>query len=161
MCPTYFGVCSDVAAVARVAHEHDVPLIVDEAHGAHLAFHAAFPAPALPQGADISIQSTHKARAAALFTLHNTIPLRWAERHARLRQGQAIVGSPFSMLLRWAGWHARLCQGWPDVEVCMLLHVRTLLETLWFFGHRLLAAMRHGQHSWLNYGFNRHIRHAG
>ena len=60
VCPTYFGVCSDVASIAAVAHDHGVPLIVDEAHGAHLAFHVDFPAPALPQGADISIQSTHK-----------------------------------------------------------------------------------------------------
>ena len=61
VCPTYYGVCSDVAALARCAHEHGVPLIVDEAHSAHFAFHGDFPTPALAQGADISIQSTHKA----------------------------------------------------------------------------------------------------
>lgn len=33
--PTYFGVCSHIADLAHVCHLHDVPLIVDEAHGAH------------------------------------------------------------------------------------------------------------------------------
>lgn len=41
--PTYFGVLSDVAAVARIAHAHGVPLIVDEAHGAHLGRHPSLP----------------------------------------------------------------------------------------------------------------------
>ena len=37
--PTYFGACADVAALAEVAHERGVPLVVDEAWGAHLHFH--------------------------------------------------------------------------------------------------------------------------
>ena len=41
--PTYFGACADVAALAEVAHSHGVPLVVDEAWGAHLAFHPDLP----------------------------------------------------------------------------------------------------------------------
>ena len=52
--PTYFG------AVADVAHRHGVPLVVDEAWGAHLAFHEDLPAHALTLGADLVISSTHK-----------------------------------------------------------------------------------------------------
>src|SRR6185312_6389870 len=37
--PTYFGACADVAALAEVAHERGVPLVVDEAWGAHMHFH--------------------------------------------------------------------------------------------------------------------------
>jgi lysine decarboxylase len=58
--PTYFGAVADVAALAEVAHSHDVPLIVDEAWGAHLAFHPDLPAHALSLGADLVISSTHK-----------------------------------------------------------------------------------------------------
>jgi lysine decarboxylase len=58
--PTYFGAVADVAALAEVAHSHGVPLIVDEAWGAHLAFHERLPAHALTQGADLVVSSTHK-----------------------------------------------------------------------------------------------------
>jgi arginine decarboxylase len=58
--PTYHGVCSDVSAISEAAHAAGVPLIVDEAHGAHFAFHDALPTPAAACGADIVVQSTHK-----------------------------------------------------------------------------------------------------
>ena len=58
--PTYFGACADVAALAEVAHERGVPLVVDEAWGAHLHFHPALPADALAGGADLVTSSTHK-----------------------------------------------------------------------------------------------------
>jgi arginine/lysine/ornithine decarboxylase len=58
--PTYFGACADVAALAEVAHSRDVPLIVDEAWGAHLHFHPSLPPDALSVGADLVTSSTHK-----------------------------------------------------------------------------------------------------
>lgn len=58
--PTYFGACADVAGLAAVAHEHGVPLVVDEAWGAHLHFHPELPADALASGADLVTSSTHK-----------------------------------------------------------------------------------------------------
>ena len=58
--PTYFGAMADVAALADVAHGHGVPLVVDEAWGAHLAFHDGLPAHALSLGADLVISSVHK-----------------------------------------------------------------------------------------------------
>ena len=58
--PSYFGAVSDVAALAEVAHDHGVPLIVDEAWGAHFGFHPALPRNALSQGADLVCSSTHK-----------------------------------------------------------------------------------------------------
>src|SRR3954464_9661152 len=58
--PTYFGAAADVAALAEVAHAHGVPLIVDEAWGAHLAFNDNLPSHALSRGADLVVSSTHK-----------------------------------------------------------------------------------------------------
>lgn len=58
--PTYEGVVSDIAAIAEVVHRHQIPLIVDEAHGAHFGFDVAFPQTAVRLGADIVIQSVHK-----------------------------------------------------------------------------------------------------
>jgi arginine decarboxylase len=58
--PTYHGACGDVAAIASLAHHHNIPLLVDEAHGAHFAFHSDLPTSALEAGADLVVQSTHK-----------------------------------------------------------------------------------------------------
>jgi lysine decarboxylase len=58
--PNYYGVCSDVSAIARLVHSYGKLLIVDEAHGAHLAFSPRLPICALKAGADICIQSAHK-----------------------------------------------------------------------------------------------------
>ena len=58
--PTYFGACADVAGLAEVAHARGVPLVADEAWGAHLHFHPELPQAALESGADLVISSTHK-----------------------------------------------------------------------------------------------------
>lgn len=58
--PTYDGIVSDVAEIAKAAHEKGLPLIVDEAHGAHFGFHPYFPENANAKGADIVIHSLHK-----------------------------------------------------------------------------------------------------
>ena len=58
--PTYFGAAADVRGLASVAHRHGVPLVVDEAWGAHLHFHDELPQDALAAGADLVISSTHK-----------------------------------------------------------------------------------------------------
>lgn len=58
--PSYFGAVADVAALARVAHGHGVPLVVDEAWGAHFGFHPELPNNAIRLGADVVISSTHK-----------------------------------------------------------------------------------------------------
>ena len=58
--PTYEGVVSDIEAIAEIVHEYKIPLIVDEAHGAHFGFHSYFPQNANTQGADVVIHSLHK-----------------------------------------------------------------------------------------------------
>lgn len=58
--PTYDGVVSDVKKIARIVHGYGIPLIVDEAHGAHFPFSPHFPKDSVSCGADVVIHSMHK-----------------------------------------------------------------------------------------------------
>ncbi|MBU3087322.1 aminotransferase class I/II-fold pyridoxal phosphate-dependent enzyme [Clostridium gasigenes] len=58
--PTYYGVATDLKKIAEIVHSHNIPLLVDEAHGPHLAFSDTLPLSSLEAGADICAQSTHK-----------------------------------------------------------------------------------------------------
>ena len=62
--PNYYGICSDIRAIAEACHERNKVLIVDQAHGAHLRFIGeGYPMSAEEGGADIVINSTHKTLA--------------------------------------------------------------------------------------------------
>jgi len=58
--PTYEGVISDIRSISDIAHKTGIPVLVDEAHGAHLGFSEAFPGEALKSGADLVITGLHK-----------------------------------------------------------------------------------------------------
>lgn len=58
--PTYDGVVSDIETIAAAVHAKGIPLIIDEAHGAHFGFHSYFPENAVKSGADLVINSLHK-----------------------------------------------------------------------------------------------------
>ncbi|MDR0271233.1 aminotransferase class I/II-fold pyridoxal phosphate-dependent enzyme [Paenibacillus sp.] len=62
--PNYYGMGTDLAPIAEACHRHAVPLLVDEAHGAHYGQHPELPISALASGADVVVQSTHKMLAA-------------------------------------------------------------------------------------------------
>ncbi|WP_436775215.1 aminotransferase class I/II-fold pyridoxal phosphate-dependent enzyme [Yinghuangia sp. YIM S09857] len=58
--PTPYGTCADLARIADVCHERGLPVIVDEAWGAHLPFHPDLPTWAMDAGADVCVTSVHK-----------------------------------------------------------------------------------------------------
>ena len=60
--PTYEGVVSDIGEIAELCHRAGMPLIVDEAHGAHFGLfeEGGFPESAVALGADAVVQSVHK-----------------------------------------------------------------------------------------------------
>lgn len=58
--PTYEGVVSDIKEICRIAHLHNVMVLVDEAHGAHFPFSDSFPVEAIQCGADVAVASLHK-----------------------------------------------------------------------------------------------------
>ncbi|WP_036720636.1 aminotransferase class I/II-fold pyridoxal phosphate-dependent enzyme, partial [Paenibacillus sp. JCM 10914] len=62
--PNYYGMGSDLRPIAEACHERGLPLLVDEAHGAHYGHHPELPRSALACGADGVVQSTHKMLAA-------------------------------------------------------------------------------------------------
>jgi len=58
--PTYFGVAANLREIVMVAHSYGVPVLVDEAHGAHIHFHEELPMSAMEAGADMAATSLHK-----------------------------------------------------------------------------------------------------
>jgi arginine/lysine/ornithine decarboxylase len=58
--PTYYGVCSDVPGLAKIAHARDLPLVSDDAWALAYKFHPELPPFALDAGADLAIGSVHK-----------------------------------------------------------------------------------------------------
>ncbi|MCZ0703971.1 arginine/lysine/ornithine decarboxylase [Natronobacillus azotifigens] len=58
--PTYFGIAADLKNIVTIAHQHRVPVLVDEAHGVHIHFHQDLPLSAMEAGADLAATSVHK-----------------------------------------------------------------------------------------------------
>ena len=84
--PTYEGVQSDVAAIAALCHARGVPLLVDEAHGAHylpFAEPLGWRGGAVAAGADLVVQSAHK-------TLPSLTQTAWLHRNGTLVDPAAV-----------------------------------------------------------------------
>lgn len=58
--PTYYGVCSDLPAIIKLAHEHGMLVLCDEAHGTHFYFSDLLPPGGMQLGADMAACSMHK-----------------------------------------------------------------------------------------------------
>ncbi|MGN0131702.1 MAG: aminotransferase class I/II-fold pyridoxal phosphate-dependent enzyme [Lachnospiraceae bacterium] len=59
--PTYYGICSDLRSIVKLAHSHGIQVLVDEAHGTHLYFGDNLPVSAMAAGADYAAVSMHKS----------------------------------------------------------------------------------------------------
>ncbi len=59
--PTYYGICSDLRTIVRLAHEYGMKVLVDEAHGTHFYFGENLPVSAMAAGADMASVSMHKS----------------------------------------------------------------------------------------------------
>ena len=59
--PTYYGICSDLRAIVKAAHEKGMLVLADEAHGTHFYFGKDLPVSAMEAGADIASVSMHKS----------------------------------------------------------------------------------------------------
>lgn len=59
--PTYYGICSDLKTIVRLAHANGMKVLVDEAHGTHFYFGENLPVSAMAAGADMAAVSMHKS----------------------------------------------------------------------------------------------------
>ena len=59
--PTYYGICSDLRSIVKLAHENNMLCLVDEAHGTHFYFGENMPVSAMAAGADMAAASMHKS----------------------------------------------------------------------------------------------------
>ena len=59
--PTYYGICSDLRSIVKLAHEHGMLCLADEAHGTHFYFGENMPISAMAAGADMAAVSMHKS----------------------------------------------------------------------------------------------------
>ena len=59
--PTYYGICSDLRGIVKLAHANGMQVVVDEAHGTHLSFSDRLPVSAMEAGADMASVSMHKS----------------------------------------------------------------------------------------------------
>lgn len=59
--PTYYGICSDLKTIVKLAHEKGMLALVDEAHGTHFYFGQNMPISAMAAGADMASVSMHKS----------------------------------------------------------------------------------------------------
>lgn len=140
--PTYEGVVSDIEALKEILKPYNIPLIVDEAHGAHFMFHEYFPESAVKCGADLVIQSTHKTlpsftQTAVLHLCSDCIP------SERIQEMLAIyeTSSPSYLLMASAEYGIMYMHNYPEKvgeyvdnlkifrEKCgQLKHIHLLLE---------------------------------
>ena len=113
--PTYEGVVSDVAGIKEILAPYGIPLIVDEAHGAHFAFSGDFPESAVSCGADLVIQSIHKTlpcvtQTALLHLCSELVPAHRIEEMLSIYE----TSSPSYLLLASAEYGICYTQEHPD-----------------------------------------------
>ncbi|MER7495109.1 ornithine decarboxylase [Streptomyces pharetrae] len=129
--PTDWGTCADVRGVARACHEFDVPLIVDEAWGAHLPFHPDLPAWGMDAEADLVVTSVHKMGGA--IEQSSVFHLQYDRVASEvLKQREDLLGTTSASALVYAtldGWRRQMVE-----------HGRELLDTALARARRIRAA---------------------
>lgn len=130
--PTDWGSAADIRAVAAVCHEYDVPLIVDEAWGAHLPFHDDLPLWGMHSDADLVVTSVHKMGGAieqsSVFHLQGdridpTV----------LKQREDLLGTTSASSLVYAsldGWRRQMVEQGEELLERALRHARDARERI-------------------------------
>lgn len=121
--PTYEGLTCELKEIARILHEQDGILIVDEAHGAHLGFHPGFPESAVTQGADVVIQSLHKTLPSMTQTaLLHVCTERVSAEHVQKFSGMFQTSSPSYVFMAYMDECVRRLEQEKEVLFDSFLH---------------------------------------
>jgi arginine/lysine/ornithine decarboxylase len=130
--PTDWGTCADIAGVAEVCHAFDVPLIVDEAWGAHLPFHPDLPAWGMDAGADLVVTSVHKMGGAieqsSVFQLQGD-----RVDPSVLKQREDLLGTTSSsglIYLTLDGWRRHMVEQGEELLSAALVRAARLREAI-------------------------------
>ncbi|MEU3375180.1 ornithine decarboxylase [Streptomyces sp. NPDC006660] len=133
--PTEWGTCADVRGVARVCHEFGVPLILDEAWGAHLPFHSALPPWGMDAEADLVVTSVHKMGGA--IEQSSVFHLQYDRVSPEaLKQREDLLGTTSASSLVYAtldGWRRQMVEqghGLLDTALARALRIRSAVEDL-------------------------------
>ena len=109
--PDYYGVLADIPSIARVCREADVPLLVDNAHGAHLWYVGGGLHP-ISQGADLTACSAHKTL--PVLTGGAWLNIREARYSHGVKEAMALFGSTSPSYPIMASLD--LCRAWLQEE---------------------------------------------
>jgi arginine decarboxylase len=130
--PTDWGTCADIKGVAEVCHAAGVPLIVDEAWGAHLPFHPDLPAWGMDAGADLVVTSVHKMGAAveqsSVFHLQGD-----RVDPSVLKQREDLLGTTSSSSLVYLtldGWRRQMVEQGEELLGAVLVRAARLREAI-------------------------------
>jgi arginine decarboxylase len=111
--PNYHGMGIALADIAKAVHANGMPLLIDEAHGAHYGFHPRLPGSALSSGADIVVQSTHKMLTAMTMGAMLHVQGNRVDRDIlQQRLGMLQSSSPSYPIMA----SLDLCRRWMDTE---------------------------------------------
>src|SRR3954449_3832082 len=130
--PTDWGTCADIAGTAELCHQHRIPLIVDEAWGAHLPFHDSLPTWGMDAGADVVVTSVHKMGAAieqsSVFHLQGDLV-----DPTRLKQREDLLGTTSSSSLVYGsldGWRRHMVEHGEQLLGTTLERARRIREVI-------------------------------
>lgn len=116
--PTYDGITADVEQIAQAVHAHNIPLIVDAAHGAHFGFHPEFPDSPVHLGADLTVVSLHKTMPCMTQTALLLVKgSRVSKERLRMFEGMYQTSSPSYVLM-------------ASMDACMMA-VKRQKDRLW------------------------------
>jgi lysine decarboxylase len=129
--PNYYGICCDIAEIADIVHSSGKVLMVDEAHGAHLAFHPGLPRTAMAGGADMCVQSAHKTlpaltQGAYLHVKSNRVD----EEKLRFFLGLLQTSSPSYILMTFLDIAREIMQKYGEEYLQKLLDARRCFDVM-------------------------------
>lgn len=142
--PTYDGIISNIKEISKISHKYNIPLIVDEAHGAHLRYGEDFPTSALEMGADVVIQSVHKTmpsftQTALLHVNEGYVDIERIERYLEIYQSSSpsyLFMAGIENAIRWMEGEGRQqikeysgCLGDMRKRLGEMRHLRLLDES--------------------------------